>query len=99
MAYRASARLRSSSGSRTFDALGRIGLAAAADAAAGTGHHLDHVERLLAGRDLVQENLGVGQAVGHADVDIPLADGHVGFAQPLDGPDLGEFQPVGRACR
>ena len=79
-----------------LDALGRIGLAAAADAAAGAGHHLDHVELLLAGLDLVQQDLGVGQAVGHADVDVVLADGHVGFAQALDGADLGELQPVGR---
>ncbi len=36
------------------------------------------------------------QAVGHADVDAPVADGDVGFAQALDGADLGEFEPVGR---
>ena len=78
------------------EAFGRIGLAAAADAAAGAGHDLDHVERLLAGLDLVEQHLGVGQAVGHADVDVVLADGHVGLAEPFHGADLGEFQPVGR---
>ena len=64
-------------------AFGRIGLAAAADAAAGAGHDLDHVERLLAGLDLVEDRLGVLQAVGHADVDVVLADGHVDLAEAL----------------
>ena len=83
-------------GIEDLDALGRIGLPAAATAAAGTGHHLDHVERLLAGLHFVQQHFGVGQTVGHAHVDVVLADGHVGFAEALDGPDLGEFEPVGR---
>ena len=97
--YRALARMPEQLGIEHLDALGRIGLAAAADAAAGTGHDLDHVELLLAADDLVQQDLGVGQAVGHADVDVVVADGHVGLAQALDGADLGELQPVGAACR
>ena len=79
-----------------LDALGRIGLSAAAATAARARHHLDHVERLLAGLDFVQQQFGVGQAVGHAHVDAPIADGHVGFAQAFDRADLGEIQPVGR---
>ncbi len=77
-------------------AFGRIGLAAAADAAAGAGHDLDDVERLLAGLDLVEDRLGVLQAVGHGDVDVVLADGHVDLAEALHRADLGELQPVGR---
>ena len=57
MAYKASPR-REPIGIEHLDVLGRIGLAAAADTAAGTGHDLDHVEP-LARLDLVQQILAL----------------------------------------
>ena len=48
------------------------------------------------GLDLVQDRLGVLQAVGHADPNVVLADGHVDLAKALDSADLSELQAVGR---
>ena len=70
----------------------RIGLAAAADAAAGTGHDLDDVEGLLAADHLVQQALGVVQAVGHADVERRAGQIDRRLLDALDAADLGEVQ-------
>ena len=70
---------------------GRIGLAAAADAAAGAGHDLDDVVLLLAADHLVEQDLGVLQAVGHADVDDRAAQVDGGLLDPFDAADLVEI--------
>ncbi len=54
---------------------------------------------LLAGLDLVEDCLGVLQAVGHGDADVVLANGHVDLAQSFHRADLGELQPVGWFAR
>ena len=79
-----------------FDALGWIGLAAAADAAARASHDLDDVESCpVRPITLSSRDLGIGQSIGHPHVDRFVAHGHVRLPQPLDRPDLGEFQPIG----
>ena len=66
---------------RLEDGLGALGLAlvagggltAAADAAVRAGHDLDEVELLLAGLDLGDELISIGQAIRHRDADGQVA--------------------------
>ena len=67
------------------------GLAAAGDAAAGARHDFDEVVVGLAGADVVDEALGVGEAVDDRHADLPAGRGHGGF---LDGLHAADFLEV-----
>ena len=68
-----------------FLAVRRIRLSAAADAAAGTGHHFDEMQiGSLAAFDPFQQFFGVTESVDDRDADIHAVDVQMGFLDPVE---------------
>ena len=69
-----------------------VGLSRAAHAAVGAGHDLDQVVVGGALVDLLQELLGVDEAVDHRQLDLPVAHGDGGLPDGLVAPQRGVLQ-------
>ena len=66
---------------------GAPGLAAAADATARTGHHLDEMQVLASRPDLIQEAGRIAQAVDHGHAQLHAIDLDLGFLGSLEAAD------------
>ena len=86
-------------GIQHLDSRRGIGLSAAADASAGTRHHLEEMELFLAAYDLVQQHPCVPHPVCHSDVQDAISDGHLQLPQAFHGTHFRELQLVRRLAR